>query len=226
MRFMKHPTIILKVAMSLDGCINDTSEQRRIFSSAEDQQKVDELRASCDAILVGAQTIRADNPRLSIRSGRLRRYRQQHGLPADILKVTLTRSGELDPAAQFFQWGKLEKLVYVPREKAEDLARRLAGLATIIPCRGTDVDLEFLLDDLFEKGVRRLLVEGGSSVITAFLASPWLSQLRLAVAPVFVGNPSAPQLVTKQLSFPPQRIPVLHAVEKLGDMSVLTYVWN
>jgi 5-amino-6-(5-phosphoribosylamino)uracil reductase len=93
---MKQPHVLLKVAMSIDGCIDDAGPRRRVFSSPEDQSRVDQLRAECDAILVGAKTVRAENPRLLVRSGKLRRKRQQQGLATDVTKVTLTRSGNLD----------------------------------------------------------------------------------------------------------------------------------
>ena len=213
--------------MSLDGYIDDPCPQRRVFSNELDKQKVDELRAGFDAILVGAGTLRKDNPKLALRSGKLRRQRQQLGLLPDITKVALTCSGNLDPDLEFFKSRKADKLIYAPQDKTAALQEQLYGLATVVPCNGDEVSLGFLLNNLYSRGIRRLLVEGGSSVLTSFLRSGFVSELRIAVAPVFIANPSAPQLVThvitQDLSSYSHSPLSLKSVEKLGEISVLKY---
>ena len=156
---MDRPEVLLKVATSLDGYLNDSSETRRVFSSAEDQAKVDRLRAEQDAILVGAGTIRADNPRLVIRSKNYRAFREEKGQPADPIKVTITESGDLSPDYQFFQTGENEKLVFAPEAVSEELKGKLKDLAEVIPCEGEEVNLENLLEELSSRSVKKLMVE-------------------------------------------------------------------
>ena len=69
-------------AVSLDGYIDDNTSQRLVLSSAEDWDQVRALRAECDAILVGAETIRKDNPALVTRNAELRQKRLAQGQPA------------------------------------------------------------------------------------------------------------------------------------------------
>ena len=88
--------------MSVDGYLDDATHQRLILSSDADLDRVDEVRANADAILVGATTIRRDNPWLRVRSAARREARQARGELADPVRVTITRSGNLDPAARFF----------------------------------------------------------------------------------------------------------------------------
>ncbi len=88
--------------MSVDGRIDDTGPERLMLSGPEDLARVDELRASVDAIVVGANTVRRDNPRLLVRSPRLRAERMAAGRSEQPLRVTLTTTGDLDPAARFF----------------------------------------------------------------------------------------------------------------------------
>src|SRR5580693_3236663 len=96
------PYVLLSAAMSADGYIDDASPRRLVLSGPEDLDRVDEVRAGCDAILVGAGTIRADDPRLLVRSAARRAARTARGLPSTPLRVTLTSGGDLDPAARFF----------------------------------------------------------------------------------------------------------------------------
>ena len=75
------PYVLLSAAMSADGYIGDASPGRLILSGPEDLDRVDSVRASCDAIMVGAGTIRADNPRLLVRSAARRAARAGRGQP-------------------------------------------------------------------------------------------------------------------------------------------------
>ncbi|MGH8574222.1 MAG: RibD family protein, partial [Gammaproteobacteria bacterium] len=65
---ISRPYVLLSVAVSVDGYIDDATDTRLLLSNEADVDRVDEVRASCDAILVGANTIRRDDPRLLVRS--------------------------------------------------------------------------------------------------------------------------------------------------------------
>jgi 5-amino-6-(5-phosphoribosylamino)uracil reductase len=198
--------------MSLDGYIDDASDRRLILSGPADLDRVDALRASCDAILVGAGTIRADNPRLLVRSPERVAARVAAGRAAQPTKVTLTTTGDLDPAAAFFTAGPSEKLVYVP---SATVAERVPGAATAVVAAALDA----LLADLATRGVGRLLVEGGTAVHTTFLSSGLADELSLAIAPILVGGGTR---FVDPARFPPGRLRLL-GVDQVGDMAVLTY---
>jgi 5-amino-6-(5-phosphoribosylamino)uracil reductase len=91
------PWVLLSVAMSVDGCIDDASDDRLILSNPADLNRVDAERAAADAILVGASTIRRDDPRLLVRSADRVAARVAAGRPAQPTKVTISRAGDLDP---------------------------------------------------------------------------------------------------------------------------------
>ena len=95
----ERPYVLLSCAVSLDGSLDDTEPPRLILSNEQDLDLVDAERASADAILVGATTIRRDDPRLLVRDAGRRAARVRAGRPENPVKVTVTRSGELDPAA-------------------------------------------------------------------------------------------------------------------------------
>ena len=104
--------------MSLDGYIDDASDQRLILSGPADLDRVDALRASCDAILVGAGTIRADNPRLLVRSAERRQAaRVAAGRPENPLKVTLTIVRRPRSRAAFFTAGDGAEAGLRPRSR-------------------------------------------------------------------------------------------------------------
>ncbi|WP_433472981.1 RibD family protein [Spirillospora sp. CA-142024] len=220
----ERPHVLLSCAMSADGYIDDATPERLRLSSTADWDRVDAVRAGCDAILVGAGTVRADDPRLLIRSAARREQRVARGLPADLTKVTLTWSGGLDPGARFFTTGESPKLVYAPSGTAGELAPRLEGRAEVVDA-GDPLALRTVLADLARRGVRRLMVEGGGGVHTLFLTADLVDEIHLVVAPFFVGDPSAPRFVRSGV-FPqsPERPMRLEEVTRIGDLALLRYV--
>ena len=113
------PYTVLSCSMSIDGYISGPTRTRLMLSNDADLERVDEVRASCDAILVGAGTIRADDPQLLVRGPARRAERAARGLPPSPVKVTVTAEARLDPGARFFAAGDGEKLVYCASDAVE-----------------------------------------------------------------------------------------------------------
>ena len=103
-RMRERPYTLLSCCVSIDGYIGNAAS-RLLLSNDADFDRVDAVRASCDAILVGAETVRIDNPRLLVRSEARREERAARGLPESPMKVTVTRRAELDARADFFNVG-------------------------------------------------------------------------------------------------------------------------
>src|SRR2546423_12333343 len=118
------PYTLLSCAVSVDGYLDDANPERLLLSNEADFDRVDAVRAGVDAILVGAATIRADDPRLLVRDPARRAARIARGKAPDPVKVTLTASGRLDPSARFFRLGDGPKLVYSPNpERVENASQ-------------------------------------------------------------------------------------------------------
>jgi 5-amino-6-(5-phosphoribosylamino)uracil reductase len=194
-----------------------------MLSSDADSDRVDEVRAGCDAILVGAATIRKDNPRLLVRSERRRNDRIARGLTPTPIKVTITGRGDLDPAAQFFMAGDTEKIVYAASSALDRTRERVGSGATVVD--GADpVDLHRVLNDLAARGIRKLMVEGGGTMHTQFLTNGFVDELHLVIAPFFVGDSQAPRFVHDG-TFPWNRDHRAHLAEviAIGDVVLLRY---
>ncbi|CAM5537533.1 hypothetical protein SHIRM173S_05716 [Streptomyces hirsutus] len=189
---MPHPYVLLSAAVSLDGYLDDTGPDRLLLSGPEDFDRVDEVRASVDAILIGAGTIRADNPRLLVNAPERRAARVAEGRPAYPLKVTVSGSGDLDPAAHFWHTGGAK--VLCTTDKGAERARAHGIAADIVPL-GAELDWRRLLTHLYDAyGVRRLMVEGGGLIHTQLLTQGLADELQLVLAPLFVGDPDAARL--------------------------------
>lgn len=220
---MIRPYVTLSCAMSIDGYLDSASPCKLAMSNAADFDRVDQLRADSDAIMVGASTVRRDDPRLLVRSEERRRARLAAGEPSSPAKVTVTASGELSPDAAFFTAGDGEKLVYCPRESAAVLRRRLPHAATVVDLDG-DLTMAAVLDDLARRGVRRLMVEGGGTLITQFLVDELADDLQLVVAPLFVGESNAPRFVGPgRFPWTAARRATLADTRRIADVVLLRY---
>jgi 5-amino-6-(5-phosphoribosylamino)uracil reductase len=219
---MPHPYVLLSAAVSLDGFLDDTGPERLLLSGPADFDRVDEVRASSDAILVGAGTLRADNPRLLVNSAERRAARVAAGRPEYPLKVTVSGSGDLDPAAQFWHTGG-EKVVCTTDKGAGKAAGLLHGLGVEVVSTGPELDWRVLLEHLHDvRGVRRLMVEGGGRVHTQLMREGLADELQLAVAPLFVGEADAPRLFGPG-AYPPGRMRLVET-RAVGDVVLLRYV--
>jgi 5-amino-6-(5-phosphoribosylamino)uracil reductase len=219
------PYTLLSCGMSIDGYLDSAGAARLRLSNAADFDRVDAERARCDAILVGAATVRSDNPRLLVRSAGRRAERQARGLPPSPVKVTLTRRGDLPAGADFFTTGCADKLVYCPAPAATRTRDRLGTVATVVGTGpGKDVDVAGIAEDLSGRGVNRLMVEGGGSVLTQFLTADLADELHLVVAPLFVGDSRAPRLVGDgRFPWTADRRATLAGVRQIGDVVLLRY---
>jgi 5-amino-6-(5-phosphoribosylamino)uracil reductase len=209
--------------MSIDGYIDGPGESRLLLSNDVDFDRVDRVRAGVDAILVGATTVRNDNPRLLVRDGERRKTRLERGLPEHPVKVTVTRRGKLDPSQRFFADDGSRKLVYAHSEVASALGERLARVGEVVD-GGDPVRMAELARDLHRRGVRRLMVEGGAAVHTQFLADDLVDELQLVVAPFFVGERGARRFVGEgRFPWHPGRRATLAETCQLGDVVLLRY---
>jgi riboflavin-specific deaminase-like protein len=221
------PYVLLSCATSADGYLDDASPDRLILSGPADLDRVDEVRAGSDAIMVGANTVRTDNPRLLIRDPRRSARRAARGLPAHPVRVTLTATGDLDPAVRFFAPGA-PRLVYCATPALARARARLGEEAAVLIDAGAPLSLPLILKDLSaERGIRRLMVEGGAQLLGAFLTQGLADELTLAVAPFFVADPAAPRLNLPGCApaLPSLAGPMtLAESRRVGEIAVLRYL--
>jgi 5-amino-6-(5-phosphoribosylamino)uracil reductase len=217
------PYTVLSCAISLDGYLDDEAPRRLVLSGPADLDRVDAVRAASDAILVGAATVRADNPCLVVRDPARRAARLAAGRPATPVKVTLTEHLKLDPEARFFTEGDGEKLVFCPTSRLDE-ARAAFAPQGIVVDGGEPVEVGTVVAALAARGVRRLMVEGGGTVLSQFLTAGIADELHLAVAPVFVGGGAAPRWAQDgRYPWSGGRRATLLGTRHLGDVVLLRY---
>lgn len=215
---------MINAAVSCDGKLAARTRQKFRFSSAEDARIIDALRRDSDAVLVGATTLARDNPHLIVHDPQNKDVRVQRGQPANPAKVTISPDCTIDPASNFFQSGEADRYVFTTVHATPQAIASIEPLATVIRHHATRVDIPLLLQTLHERGIRRLLVEGGGSTNFEFIKEKVVDELRVAIAPLVIGGATAPTLVDG-FGFDQNTALQLELIstEVLGQMVILRY---
>lgn len=216
------PYVILSAAMSVDGYLDDTSPDRLRLSNEPDFDRVDQVRADSDAILIGATTMRRDNPRLLVNSDARRAQRIADGKPEYPLKVTVTASGDLSADLKFWHHGG-DKLVLTVDSAVEKVRAALGSFADVVSV-GPVLDWSLALDELGRRGVEQLMVEGGGTIHTQLMEMNLADEVHLAIAPLLVGQPEAARFLgtADYPGGPTARMKVLE-VQAIGDVVFVRY---
>lgn len=211
------PYVTLKVASTADGKIATSQGDSRWITGEEARERVHGLRERVDAVLVGASTVRADDPQLTARP-RGRAAREQP------LRVVLSASLDLPPGAKVFANPKGGSLVLTSSaDEARAAALRAAGAEVVrLPVSGRGVSLSAVLEELARRDVVHLLVEGGAAVFGEFLEAGLADEIQLFIAPKILGEGlswaslSARARMDEALVFTPP------SLERVGDDVLLT----
>jgi riboflavin-specific deaminase-like protein len=186
------PYVLANVAMSADGKIATADGAFASFASRLDRDRVDQLRAGVDAVLIGAGTLRAEDPPLQIRDPARRRARREEGRDELLSLAILSASCELPAGARVFTEPARERYLLTTEGAPRPLPPELTERATVLRHGRGRVDLRTALADLKSRGIERLLVEGGGEVNAAFLTEDLLDELYLTLCPVIIGGIAAP----------------------------------
>ncbi len=192
---MNRPYVLLNVAATADGKIDTFERRGASISSPRDKQRVDELRASCDAVMVGGRTLHDEDPRLTVKSEALRRERVSRELPPNPTKVAVASRLQLNPDCRFLSEGPSRIILFTTaRTDPEQLAMLRSAGAQVYLLSSEPPDLTEVLRILKDEGVERLMVEGGATLNYAMLRLGLVDELSVYVAPMIFGGESAPTL--------------------------------
>jgi 2,5-diamino-6-(ribosylamino)-4(3H)-pyrimidinone 5'-phosphate reductase len=193
---MKRPFVFVNMAMTADGKITSAAREYPSFTSGLDRTNMDRLRAEADSIVVGAETMRADNPPLHVRDPEMRAYRSKLGKPPGLVRVLVTASGHIEPDSRFFEEEEGgSRIVATCSSLPDERTAVFAGRAEIWKLGRERVDLRELLDRLGRLGVERVLLEGGGELNWAFVRDDLVDEFHITVAPSLLGGREAPTLL-------------------------------
>ncbi len=170
--------VLGRIAQSLDGRIAMSSGESQWISGPADIRHTHRLRALFDAVVVGAGTVRADDPQLTTRevSG-----------PSPV-RVVLDTERRLDAGYQVFAGPPATLLLCAQDAAGGDRVGTASVLRLPRAPNGEGLDIPAVLDALAERGLRRIYVEGGGITVSRFLAAGALDRLHVTIAPLLIGS--------------------------------------
>ena len=178
------PFVHLKLATSLDGRIATRTGDARWITGPQSRARVHRLRHEYDAILIGAGTARADDPLLTDRSG-LPRHRP-------LVRVVLDNRLALSPQTQLAQTARTAPVIVFTNEQTEARASALTECGVeVVRLQGGARDLSAVLDNLYQRALHSVLVEGGATVAGQFLAAGLIDKVSFFIAPLIIGGHDA-----------------------------------
>jgi 2,5-diamino-6-(ribosylamino)-4(3H)-pyrimidinone 5'-phosphate reductase len=192
---MNRPYTFINVAMTADGKIDTFARKGAAISSRQDKQRVDELRASADGILVGGKTLLEESPKLTVKSEALREDRIKRGLSPNPIKVGVVTVADIPLESDFIQIGDTRVVIFttVQTSKTQIEILRAAGVEVFVE-DAPRVDLNKMMLTLKKIGVDHLMVEGGGTMNFELIRLGLVDEIMLYIAPLIFGGANAPTL--------------------------------
>jgi riboflavin-specific deaminase-like protein len=219
------PSVAVNFAITWDGKVSTRNFTPADFSSKRDKRHLLEIRATGDALLVGANTIKNDNMSMGLPDASLRGQRVRRGQAPWPLRVLISNSGRIDPGLRLFQLDFSPIAIYSTTQMPEQTQAALAQKAALHLHDGKKVDLEKMLLHLrsYYK-VKRLICEGGPSLFRSLLARGLVDEINLTLCPLVFGGLGAPTLTGLPDGFLPRAVRCKPAgMEVIGDECFLRY---
>jgi riboflavin biosynthesis pyrimidine reductase len=213
------PWLRANMVATIDGAATGPDGRSESISSPADKDLFGRLRATADAVLVGAGTARIEDYGPARRRARYVEQRTSEGRSPAPTVVVVTRSGDLDPAARLFTetvdgLPRSTPIIVTCTSAVAATRTRLGSVAEVIAC-GTDaVDLAVMRTVLGERGLVRLHCEGGPRLLGDLIAADLVDELLLTTTPVLTGDRGGPIAVGGDL----RRARLAHLLESEGTL--------
>lgn len=189
------PLVIAHFAMTADGKTSTRAFTPALFTSPADKRRLQEVRAGADAVLAGRGTVAKDSMSMGLSSQDLRSERESRGLPPVPLRVIVSNSGNLDPGWKVFKYTGSPLVIFSTRRMPARVRPAIARKADLFLFHGRTVDLQKALEILrAEFGVKRLVCEGGGTLLRSLASLDLVDGICLTVAPLIFGGRMAPTL--------------------------------
>lgn len=215
--------VVVNGAMSADGKLSTREREQVVISGPEDFDRVDALRADSDAVMVGVGTVLADDPSLTVEDPDRRERRHREGRSPNPARVVADSQIRTPADARVLDDAATTYLLTTEEVPPENLSA-VGGTGTeVIAAGDSRVDLVAALDELGDRGVDRLMVEGGGELIFSLFEAGLVDRLSTFVGPTVIGGRTAPTLADGD-GFVGEFVDLALAdVEHLDDGVVLTW---
>jgi riboflavin-specific deaminase-like protein len=183
--------LAVNMAVSIDGRINTRNRERFPLGSEHDRRLMDVLRERADAVIVGAGTVRHDGHPMLLRYPDLVERRVARGKTPHPVNVVLSASLDL-PVHPFFEGNATKRIVFTTGRASAARVRRFERRAEVIVLPGKEPSAARVVEKLRQRGLRRLILEGGGEVHFAFAKAGLVDEWYVTLTPRLIGGKNAP----------------------------------
>jgi len=215
--------VVVNAAMSADGKLSTRRREQIEISGTRDFDRVDELRAESDAVMVGVGTVLADDPSLTLDDPERQRAREERGEPANPARVVADSQVRTPPDARVLDEAALTYLLVSQAAPTDFVTQMEEAGATVIAAGEDRVDLVTALAKLEGDGIDQLMVEGGGELIFSLFEAGLVDELSVFVGSTVIGGRDAPTLADGEGFVDEFPALSLDGVERVDDGVLLSW---
>ena len=189
------PFVFINAAMSADGKIATIERRQTRISGDLDFDRVDELKAGSDAVMVGIGTVLSDDPSLTVKSEKRNSERRARGLDENPVRIVVDSMARTPIDSDIFKKGEGKRIIAVSESAPQKQVKQLSEKADIITAGKGKVDLGQLLAELKKHGINRVMVEGGATLNWGLVSNGLVDEIYVFLGNIILGGKDAPTLI-------------------------------
>ena len=189
------PFVFINAAMSADGKIATIERRQTRISGNLDFDRVDEIKASSDAVMVGIGTVLSDDPSLTVKSDKRKGERRARGVEENPARIVVDSMARTPIDSDIFKKGEGKRIIAVSESAPQEKVKQLSGKADIISAGKDKVDLKKLLIQLKKHGINKIMVEGGATLNWGLVSNGLVDEIYVFLGNIILGGKDAPTLV-------------------------------
>jgi 2,5-diamino-6-(ribosylamino)-4(3H)-pyrimidinone 5'-phosphate reductase len=192
METQKRPFVFTCTGMSLDGKISNSKKECSAISSDDNREMLYDSRVDVDAIMIGGNTLKLDDPGLTLKSLKRQKERSRLGKSQEPVKVcVISNANNLKISGDFFDKGTGEKIIFTTNKTSKNKIDEIKKKAKVFVSNGKKINLKKALETLYKLGIEKLLVEGGGEIIFSLLKENLIDEINLKIGDLILGGRNA-----------------------------------
>ncbi|KKQ68563.1 MAG: hypothetical protein A2626_02695 [Candidatus Nealsonbacteria bacterium RIFCSPHIGHO2_01_FULL_38_55] len=189
MENLKKPFVFLCAGMSLDGKLSNYKKECSAISSDNDRKMLYDYRVIADAVMIGGNTLQLDDSGLTTKSVERQNKRVKLGKSSEPMKVSvISDANNLKTSGDFFNKGNGKRVIFTTKKTLQKKIDEIKKKAKVFILGDNWVDLKKALEILYELGVKKLMVEGGGTLIYELLKDDLIDEINLKIGDLIIGG--------------------------------------